>query len=304
MPDDDPPRAQPPRHPDVERLRAGFGHACKGNDRQLFALLDGARIKGLGVLLRELNVEHSCLYLGQAEQTLWHVAPYLTRLPLRSDLIPWLLIDREAAECAVFVLANTPLMQLRTHFRRYLTVRDAKGETRFFRFYDPRVLQPFLETCSPEEKSRFFGPARAMFTFRERAPVRLPLFRGWMAPKDAVTAPPPDAHEPFALRPEHEERFAQEAAKRYEQRCMAYLRARHNGRLAQKDDDGVRALVKLAMKAGPRLGLGTGRDVTTLAELLTLGLKREDVRPLRAAPLRERRNVLGELLYRYESGAG
>lgn len=47
---------------------------------------------------------------------------------------------------------------MRQHFRRFLLVHGDKGQTLYFRFYDPRILRVFLPGCTPEERIAFFGP--------------------------------------------------------------------------------------------------------------------------------------------------
>ena len=40
---------------------------------------------------------------------------------------------------------------MRRHFRRFLTVETEAGEALSFRFYDPRVLRPFLASATEDE---------------------------------------------------------------------------------------------------------------------------------------------------------
>jgi hypothetical protein len=48
--------------------------------------------------------------------------------------------------------------ELRRHFRGFLRVRDESGRRLIFRYYDPRVLRPYLPTCWPKELETVFGP--------------------------------------------------------------------------------------------------------------------------------------------------
>jgi hypothetical protein len=52
---------------------------------------------------------------------------------------------------------------MRKHFRSLLTVNDEAGNPILFRYYDPRVLLPFLMTCALEELSIVFGPVKYYF---------------------------------------------------------------------------------------------------------------------------------------------
>ena len=45
-----------------------------------------------------------------------------------------------------------------TNFRKFLSVEGPEGEEWYFRYYDPRVLGTYLETCTAGELQNFFGP--------------------------------------------------------------------------------------------------------------------------------------------------
>jgi hypothetical protein len=268
--------------PELELLRAKLLEACEGDDSRLFALLDAARVRGLRAFLRETHSEFACLYRGAPAEELAHVAPYLVRMPLASLLVPWLLIDTKAAGSVMIVVANADLDALRTHLRRWLIVLDPRGEENFFRFYDPRIIGPFLEASTPDEAGRFFGPMRAILVCNQAPPVKEPLFRIWQAQDTGPTPPPPNAFDKFELRPEHETGFAKDALARYEQRCVVYLRSQHHQELAEKSDEEVRNFVTRARELADKAGLVAGRDVTILAQVLVLGGTSEDLREIAA----------------------
>jgi hypothetical protein len=273
--------------PEIELLRGKLLEACEGDDRRLFALLDAARVYGLRAFLRETRSEFVCLYRGAPEKELAHVAPYLVKMPLASLLVPWLLVDTKAAESVMIVVANADLDALRTHLRRWLIVLDPRGEENFFRFYDPRVIEPFLDASSPAEAGRFFGPMRAILVCNHAPPVKEPLFRIWRAPEVPQT-PPPNAFDQFVLRPEHETRFAKDTLAHYQRRCVTYLRSQHHQQLAEKSDEEVRSFVTRAMQMGDEAGLVAGRDVTILAQVLVLGGTSGDLREIAAGTAGER----------------
>jgi Domain of unknown function (DUF4123) len=284
-----------PTTPELARLQDELRLACDGDDRRLLALFDAARLTGLPVFLREVGAEFACLYRGQPATDLAHVAPYMVKLPLTSLVIPWLLVDTAAAEAVVFLVSDADPDEVRQHLRRFLMVLDPRGAENFFRFYDPRVLGPFLEASKPEEAAQFFGPIRRIFVCASVPPVKKPFFRGWTAPPLDQVPPPPAAVSKFALRPEHEERFAKDALARYEQRCIAYLRGQCTRQLANKSDEDVRGIITSAREIATQLGIIAGRDVTTLAEVIVLGPTSEARNELDASPVRERGKVLTRL---------
>jgi hypothetical protein len=256
--------------PERQRLQEELRVACEGDDQRLYALFDAARIRGLPVFLREIGAKFASLYRGTPATELAHVAPYLARLPLTSLIIPWLLVDPAPAEAGMFLVAGTDADALRHHLRRYLIILDAKGGENFFRFYDPRVIAPFLDASTPEETACFFGPIRRLLVCASVPPVKAPLFRSWTAPAVPRVPAPPNASNKFRLRPEHEERFARETWAFYEQRCLLYLKAHYSVPLRGKTDEDVRRIIANAKQVGGGLGITAGRDVTTLAEVLVL----------------------------------
>ena len=281
--------------PELERLQEELRGACDGDERRLYALFDGARLRGLPVFLHEIGAGFESLYRGKPAADLAHVAPYLVKLPLTSLIIPWLLVDTQAAQSAVFLVGDASPADLHRHLRRYLIVLDPRGCENFFRFYDPRVLAPFLDACTPEEAARFFGPIRRILVCASVPPVKAPVFRTWTPPSSARSKAPPSASDKFVLRPEHEQRFAQETRASYEQRCVTYLKAQHRDRLQDTTDQDVRQIVERARDLAGPLGITAGRDITVLAEVLTLGGDSRDLAGISQGSARERSEALVRL---------
>jgi hypothetical protein len=146
----------PPPAPRQPRL-----HDVLAKDFQpLYALLDASREPSVLKVILESKEEHQSLYEGPQGAQLAHFAPYLVRVPAKSSLLVTLAQQAWSKSWGVFVTSDTPLKELRTHFRRFLTVKLPDGSQVYFRYYDPRVLRLFLPTCYPEETTQFFGPVK------------------------------------------------------------------------------------------------------------------------------------------------
>lgn len=262
--------------PDVA-VRMRLEQECDGDDRRLFLLLDEARVHGARGFLRHAACPFVSLYRGKPAVDLAHVAPYLAQMPLSGLLVPWLVVDAAVAASALIVVADADLETLRTHFRRWLMVLDSKSGENFFRFYDPRVIQPFLEASTPAEAARFFGPVRTFLACARTPPVREPRFRVWLRPEGTIADEPPNAFDKFVLRVAHEERFAEHALERYIGRLRLYLKSQHPEHLQNASDEQVRAIIERARQLGNRLDLDRGRDVTILAQALVLGATPADI---------------------------
>jgi hypothetical protein len=138
----------------MEQLR---GLAAEGS---LYALLDACDEPAVPEHCEAMTAQRAIsLYRGKAQEEYWHIAPYLAHLAA-ADL-EWIAEKLWRLPWGYFVVANSDLDTLRTHFRRFLTVKLHDGSEVLFRFYDPRVLKTFLESSQPHEVHEFYGPARA-----------------------------------------------------------------------------------------------------------------------------------------------
>ncbi len=125
----------------------------------LFALLDSADRPKVPEKARELGDRAVSLIHGAAQEDYSAVAPYL--LNVDRAVLDWIVANLWSEPWGVFALAKADLESLRTHFRRFLIVQLPDGEKWFFRFYDPRILSPYLGACKKWEVEKFFGPVRA-----------------------------------------------------------------------------------------------------------------------------------------------
>lgn len=133
-------------------------HLWSVPETSVFAVFDGASVKGLREKLWEKEPQHVCLWRGELAPDMAEVAPYLIELEPDAEFTQWVLEKGWGNHWGIFVATGEPLRSLRQHFRRLTMVRDPDGKSLYFRFYDPRVLRIFLPTCTPDELRDFFGP--------------------------------------------------------------------------------------------------------------------------------------------------
>lgn len=119
------------------------------------AVVDGSAAPGLGGRLRASAGRAVSLFAEPADREMASVAPYLVRV---DDQFGELLGSARAAPWGVFVAADAGVDAIRFHLRRFLSVRSPAADIWFFRFYDPRVLGPFVRACTALERREFFGP--------------------------------------------------------------------------------------------------------------------------------------------------
>lgn len=129
----------------------------------VYAILDGASVPELPMRLFEMRPPHVCLYRGDLDADLAEVAPYLVHLVPGTKFTNWILAEAWGKHWGIFVHSPFPLVELRKHFRKFLTVHNEEGNPMLFRYYDPRVLPKFLPTCQKDEVDLMFDKVQAYF---------------------------------------------------------------------------------------------------------------------------------------------
>jgi hypothetical protein len=134
----------------------------------IYAIVDACNVPTAPKKALDLGSQRAVsLYRGSAEQDFWDVAPYL--LKVDEEVVDWILANSSTEGWGIFVASKADLESLRLHLRHFLKVQSPKGEIWFFRFYDPRVLKPFLASCSRDELYTLFGPVLAFGTTQPEA---------------------------------------------------------------------------------------------------------------------------------------
>lgn len=128
---------------------------------RLWAILDAACDPKLAARARALGPARACcLWEAPRRDEDLAVAPFLVHLD--AVALDWLVGELRSMPWGVLAVASADLRALRRHFRRFLTVHDPDHRPVYFRFYDPRVLRPFLDACDRKEITEFFGPCQAL----------------------------------------------------------------------------------------------------------------------------------------------
>lgn len=169
------------------------------------AILDAGRdFMAIG-LARLVSTRCESLFVGPKAERLAHVAPYLTPCD-PSGVVLRLVLGGKPTDRGILIESDAEFGVIRAHLRRFLIV-ERQRDRRFvyFRYYDPRVLRPFLPACTPDELARFFGPIRAfhcraeesgqMLTYERDRSGGLSVRRGGV--EEFVRERAPDASEAF-----------------------------------------------------------------------------------------------------------
>jgi hypothetical protein len=264
--------------PDAARMRNELTLAA--GEVRIYALIDGARVKGVATLLGRMNAQYASLFRGDADVDYAEAGPYLALVPIEHDLLTLFVVYEPMLAATLFLAAGAEFEQMRTHLRRFLKVLDSQGKRCFFRFYDARVLAVYLGAAEPVEQAQLFGPIRSMHACGPDRDVSKPLLRSWQAPEGVAVSRYPDVNHPLCLRPEQEAAFAKDMLERYCRRAVEYLRQEHPIRAAKTTDEELLEIIGRARETAPQLRLNGGRDVTRMSEMMLLGLEAETLAEL------------------------
>jgi len=139
-------------------------------EQRLYAILDACDAPAILAKVGELGSRALCLYRGEVTPEILEVAPYLVRVD--ETLLRWLIETVWSEPWGIFVVAKLEPEAVRKHLRKFLIVKDPDGEAMYFRYYDPRVLPTFLESCNRQELDKFFGVIAAFGYAESPVPVK------------------------------------------------------------------------------------------------------------------------------------
>ncbi len=192
------------------------------------------------------------LYRGTAEEQYWNVAPYL--LAVDEPLLDWILSEETKAAWGIFIGCRSDIETVRHHLRHFLKVRAPEKEVWNFRFYDPRVLKPFLGSCSTEDLRLFFGPVAAFGIVDPK--VKDGIFYMEATPRPAAVAPVVPTRYPlvFQLRDPHLEALKPQADNAAVEEMITFLRDTENTGIEGVPDDLLRPRVLAGLLRARKYG--------------------------------------------------
>jgi hypothetical protein len=209
----------------------------------LYAILDPARDPAILELLQSCGEEARSLYNGRRSEQLADVAPYLARVPAGSRLFNAIIREGWGRSWGVLAVCDAPFAELRRHLRRFLVAQTEDRTALYFRFYDPRVLRPLLESATDEQRRVFFGPVSAFLLEGRRE--NTVLRRARVGPAAPRPKPP---WELLTIRDEQMRVFSREMLEVFLDRMESALRPA----LAARD---IRAVMRDEIERARRYGV-------------------------------------------------
>ncbi|WP_165698631.1 DUF4123 domain-containing protein [Bremerella volcania] len=130
----------------------------RGNENlHTYAIVDAAQDWEFVVLCRQkFKLNPQMLFEGRAADAMMMVAPYLIQFDASTEFVEqW--SQRWGKNLGIFLISSADETAMRKHARSIFLAEDESGQEYFFRFYDPRVVWPFLQGCTHVERKQFFG---------------------------------------------------------------------------------------------------------------------------------------------------
>jgi hypothetical protein len=235
---------------------------------QVYCVLDGARDPRIARMIVP-GAPAWPLYRGDLPAAVAASAPYLLRLVPGHDYTERVMTQGWRGSWGILIASAAPVAQLRRHLRRFLRATLPGGAIVAFRYYDPRVLGPYLPSCTPREMACFFGPLQAIafeaeepgfHLFQKTAPgIAWLRLQADAAPARLVkTWPATLAKFPpllWRIRARQLRIFQERADARYADQMLKLLRKQHPGEIAALSHDEVRTRCRDALSRASAYGL-------------------------------------------------
>lgn len=138
-------------------------------EERLYAVFDACDEPAVLEKVKELGPSRAfCLYHGEVSPEILEIAPYLTLID--EALLQWLIENIWGEPWGIFIVAKLEPKLVRKHLRKFLTIQDETEGIMYFRYYDPRVLLPFLDSCEQGQLDVFFGRMEAFGYAEDHTP--------------------------------------------------------------------------------------------------------------------------------------
>lgn len=133
-------------------------------EHNVYTVIDGASVPALLAKLEEYEPESTCLFRGELTFDLAEAAPYLVKLEEDNLFSEWIVQESIDTPCCVYAYSEDDFFTLRKHFRSLLKVESPEGKILHFRYYDPRVMEVYLPTCTVKDNDVIFNKVKTYLT--------------------------------------------------------------------------------------------------------------------------------------------
>lgn len=129
---------------------------------ELYAVVDTARDPRL-YKLAILSNTAQCLFAGELSEEIKQVSPYLVSMHDAGLLMRAWEDYGQGQHWGIFIRTSMGMNRLRQHLRKFNLAKLPDGRVVLFRWWDPRVLGAYLETCSAGDLNSWFSGVEEVF---------------------------------------------------------------------------------------------------------------------------------------------
>ena len=192
-----------------------------------------------------------------------------------SDVLDWILKTLLQEPWGIFAVSEADLETLWKRFQNLLTVESPEGEQLYFRYYDPRVLRPFLPTCIFDEINRFFGPVSCFLAKTDEPDAVVKISPGGQRAKEPVSFELRAEETPrnyvatamLRIRKEQIEVFSVLLRQEANRRLASYVTERFPSEFKQTDTAILYELADKVRTAATHYGIDHENDIATFLDL-------------------------------------
>lgn len=148
-----------------------YNRKLANRKEKLVAIIDGALWPEALDEMRDLEIDHHCLFTGDYDVNIQCKFPHIFEVDSNDFSKSYL--SRMSAKFGILIKlpSEYPLAKSRRALKKFLTAELPSGEKVIFRFYDPRVLKQFSQHFTPEQKKDLFSEVSAYY-YAENERVR------------------------------------------------------------------------------------------------------------------------------------
>ena len=125
----------------------------------VYAFLGGARDRQIEKIIRLGKLKYDCLIDGKLSYEMAIAAPYIVRLERGHPQTIEIIKKGWGNSWGIFAITYPPasFINIRHNCKKMAKVVLPNKKKAFFRYYDPRVMRPYLPTCTTDEAQQVFG---------------------------------------------------------------------------------------------------------------------------------------------------
>ncbi|RLJ60417.1 uncharacterized protein DUF4123 [Litoreibacter meonggei] len=267
--------------PDALRAQL-FGPIGQGSPAT-FAILDAAKIPNLPEILASTELEHQCLFTGDALEELGHVAPWIVALEdddtftrslftLTDPPSPW---THWAKDAGIYLRSTAPLTALHAHFRKFTKVRmdgvpeGDRAEWQYFRFYEPEQAALYFNAIRawPDRMVQFYRLPDGILVDRIIAVSSIANTAHIFAP-DPANMPQTRPHA-FVFQARDAQIFTSARRPRFRQELAEWLLRMDEPRFKPFSDEQLYALVDHGLREGDAYKFTFKEEYVYLINMMT-----------------------------------